>query len=77
MRITKDIGFKDSKGVLDLFDNFMKGTFNITDEEYDYLCVNMTDEEVKIMVNMDPTFADKRQMIEIRNKYLTRFNDKA
>jgi hypothetical protein len=55
----------------------MTGTFNITDEEYDYLCVNMTDEEVKIMVNMDPTFADKRQMIEIRNKYLTRFNDKA
>jgi len=50
----------------------MKGAFNLTDEEYDYLCENMADEEIGAMVNETPTFAERRKMLEIRDRYLNR-----
>lgn len=74
MRTTKDLKLKSSGGVLDIFDNQIKGAFNLTDEEYDYLCEHMTDEECHVMVAMEPTFAERRQMIEIRNRYLEAFS---
>ena len=74
MRTTKDLKLVGG-GMLDAFDNQMKGAFNLTDEEYDYFCEHMTDEETDVMVIPEPTFAQRRKMIAIRNKYLTQFNE--
>lgn len=81
MKITKDIKFKFQEYkvgkpicIFGMFDDQMKSAFNITDEEYDYLCEHMTDEETGVMVTENPTFAERRQMIEIRNRYLEAFS---
>lgn len=74
MKITKNINVHNGKtggiGIFDLFDDVMKGAFNLNDAEYDYICNNATDEELSILTISKPTFSEKRQMITIRNKYL-------
>jgi hypothetical protein len=35
-----EIKIKSSGGLPDLFDNSIKQLFNITDEEYDFICEN-------------------------------------
>lgn len=68
--LNKDIGYKSSGGILDLFDNQIKAVYRINDDEFDYLCGVMTDEETDIFVNQNPTFAEKRKMIELLNKHI-------
>lgn len=74
MKITKDINIHNGKrkniSITDLFDDAMKSAFNLSDEEYDLLREKMTDGEIGIMINSNPTFSDRREMIKIRNKYL-------
>lgn len=74
MKITKDINVHNGKtkniGIFDLFDDVMKGAFNLNDEEYDYICEHATDEEIGILIIEKPIFSQRRQMIAIRNKYL-------
>lgn len=74
-KVRKEIKFKDQGGITDLFDNALKASFNITDEEYDFICENATDEEIgKFVLNDNPTFTERRQSLEVRNKYLEQFN---
>jgi len=39
------LGLKSSGGLLDLFDNAIKASYRITDEEYDYMSENMTEDD--------------------------------
>jgi len=68
--LNKDMGIKSSGGMYDIFDNQIKTVYRINDDEYDHLCEVMTDEETDIFVTEIPTFADKRKMIELLNKYI-------
>ncbi len=68
--LNKDMGIKHKGGMLDLFDNHIKVVYRINDDEYDHLCEVMTDEETHLFVTENPTFADKRKMIELLNKYI-------
>jgi hypothetical protein len=74
MKITKNINIHNGKkkgiNILDLFDDHIKSSFNLSDDEYNHLCDVMTDEEVEIMMNDKPTFSERRKMISIRNKYI-------
>lgn len=70
-KLTDDnIGFKHSGGMFDLFDNQIKVAYRINDDEYDHLCEIMTDEESDVFITEKPTYAQKRQMIHLLNKYL-------
>lgn len=60
---------------MDIFDNHVKSAYNLTDQEYDYICENATDEELDVLVTSTPTFAIRRKMIEIRNKYLSKLDE--
>ena len=68
--LNKDIGYKSSGGMFDLFDNYIKSTYRINDDEYDHLCQVMSDDEMDIFVTDTQTYADKRKMIELLNKYI-------
>jgi hypothetical protein len=79
MKITKDIKFNEYKtgkpiDIFHMFDDHMKAVFNLTDEEYDYILDKATDEELKLFANDTLTFAEKRQILQIRKKYLTEYH---
>jgi hypothetical protein len=77
-----EIKIKSSGGLEVLFDNSVKQLFNITDEEYDFICENASDEEINTFLGAlgdlktEPTFTEKRKSLEVRNKYLELFNIK-
>lgn len=81
--IREEIEFKSEGGFFDLIDNHVKGSYNITDEEYDYIVTNITNEELSIFVDViglgsdetKITFSLIRGGLEIRNKYLKQYND--
>jgi hypothetical protein len=60
----------------------IKQLFNITDNEYDFICENASDEELDVFLSGfgglddEPTFTEKRKALEMRNKYLEKFNNK-
>ncbi len=68
--VGRDMGIKSKGGIMDVFDNHIKGLYRINDDEYVYLCEVMSDEETDIFVNERPTFSDKRKMIELLNKHI-------
>lgn len=68
-----DIKFLNHGGLTDLFDNVIKETYYINDDEYDYICEKATDEEIQIFVNEDATFSQKRQVLNFIDKYIEEF----
>ena len=59
--------------ITDVFDNFFKSSFRITDDEYDYICEHATYEELEALIpkiNYKPSFSEKRNIIKILNKYI-------
>lgn len=77
-----EVKIKGSGGLIDVFDNTIKGLFNITDDEYDFICDEATDEEISTFLaglgglGHSPTFTEKRKALEMRNKYLEQYNKK-
>jgi hypothetical protein len=77
-----EVKIKGSGGLPDVFDDAIKGLFNITDDEYDFICENATDEELDTFLsgigglNNAPNFTEKRKSLEVRDKYLNKFNKK-
>jgi hypothetical protein len=80
-KVRPEIETKNSGGIFDMFDNMLKLAFNITDEEYDYIVENCSDEEIGKLVaafgKMDTpsTFAERRAALEVRNTYLKQMKD--
>jgi hypothetical protein len=78
-KVREEIQFKNKGGITDIFDDYVKGLYNITDEEYDFLAEKMSHEEMDIFVSVfngsNTTFSEKRKALEIRNKYLKQYND--
>ena len=72
-----DIKYKGAGGIPDLLDNLFKGVYYINDEEYDYICENMSDEEMDLFAAMETaTFKEKREALIIVDKYIEEFNTK-
>lgn len=79
--LNPEIKLKSSGGIFDLMDNVVKGVFKITDEQYDFICEESTDEELDkfssiLFDNKRVTFAEKRQALQVKNKYINLFNSK-
>ncbi len=78
--LRKGIQLKTGGGLLDLFDNYIKTAYNITDEEYNYILENIVDEDIPIFVNglnlflnnKKSTFIMIKKGLIIRNKYLAK-----
>lgn len=69
-RTNKECGIKTSGGLTDLFDNLIKSTWRLTDEEFDNILKKMTDEEMDLFLTEKPTFEEKRKMIILVERLL-------
>jgi hypothetical protein len=80
-KIREEIKFKGSGGMGDLVDNMIKQAYNITDEEYNFIAGETSDEDLNIFLdglgsmNTPSTFGQKRLALEVRNKYLKMFRE--
>lgn len=68
LRTFEDIGFVSN--MFSLMDAVVRETFRITDEQYDKALEEISDEEISALSIVLPTFAEKREMIRIINKYV-------
>jgi len=79
--LREEIEFKGSGGITDLFDDMIKGMFNITDDEYDFIASEATSEELDVLLgglgtlDTPSTFTERRKSLEVRNKYLVLFKN--
>ena len=79
--IREEVELKGSGGLGDLVDDMIKQSYNITDEEYDYIAGESSNEDLDIFLNglggldTPATFSEKRKGLEVRNKYLKMFRD--
>ena len=67
-------------GALDLIDDLFVMSFNITDDEFNFICANANSDEIEILVdsvsgaeNSVQLFTKIRKALEVRNKYLEVF----
>ena len=72
-RDKKELKLVNKGGITDLFDNVIKESFRITDDEYDYIVENVSDDEIGYLVSEEMTFSEKRECLKIIEKYLTKF----
>lgn len=65
-----EFGDRNNQGVFGMIDIAVKENLRITDDEYDFISEEMTDEEMGNALEEKPTFAQRRRIIEILNKYI-------
>ena len=71
-RDKKELKLVNKGGITDLFDNVIKESFRITDDEYDYIVENVSDDEIGYLVSEEMAFSEKRECLKIIEKYLTK-----
>lgn len=64
------LDIKSSGSLHTLFDNAVKGTFRLTDKEYDQLLEDVPEKEQDFLMNEHHTFSEKRYIIDTLNKYI-------
>lgn len=72
-RTSEDLKIKNKGSMFDLFDNFIKEVYRITDEEYDYIAENITEDDMALFVRENLTFGQKKQVLTIVEKHLENF----
>ena len=69
----EELKIKNSGGIFDLVDNTMKETYRITDNEYDYLCEKLSDDEMTLFSLENLSFTQKKEILLILTKHLTNY----
>lgn len=71
-----DINYKGQGGLGDIFDDAMKGTWYITDDEYDFILEHASDEELDLILpNEKSTLSDLKKGIRYVNDMLVKYNE--
>ena len=68
-----DINYKGCGGITDALDDMIKQLWRINDDEYDYLCDNLTDEELCTIIPEFKNISQIKEAINITNKYLSNY----
>ncbi len=68
-----DINYKGCGGITDALDDMIKQLWRINDDEYDYLCDNLTDEELCTIIPEFKSISQIKEAINITNKYLSNY----
>lgn len=68
-----DINYKGCGGITDALDDMIKQLWRINDDEYDYLCENLTDEELCTIIPEFKSISQIKEAINITNKYLSNY----
>ena len=69
-------------GVTDLLDDVFLAFYNVTDDEFDYILEQATDNEIDLLTNSlgsrdgeSAPFSVRRKALELRNFYLRKFGN--
>ena len=62
---TDKFGILSEGKILDVFDNAIKTIYRIDDNEFDYACKILTDEEFNLFLDSEISFSDKRKILTI------------
>lgn len=57
-------------GMFDLCDSVMKTLFRVNDDELDFMCGQMTDEEFDLTTRESLSYSEIRSVLNFRNKYM-------
>lgn len=68
-----DINYKGCGGITDALDDMIKQLWRINDDEYDYLCENLTDDELCTIIPEFKSISQIKDAINITNKYLSNY----
>ena len=68
-----DINYKGCGGINDALDDMIKQLWRINDDEYDYLCENLTDDELCTIIPEFKSISQIKEAINITNKYLSNY----
>ena len=68
-------------GIFGLIDGVFTSAFNITLDELDFFCTEMSDAELGVMVDATPLneiapFGVRREALEVRNLYLEKYKNR-
>jgi hypothetical protein len=74
-RTDEELGILSSGGLFDLFDNEIKLSYRLNDDEFDYLAENMSDEDMGLFTNDNKIYDQKRKVIKLLEKYLEEYYD--
>jgi len=55
--------------LFETIDNELMALFHLTEEQYENMCENATDEELDLITKMSHTFTEKKEVVQILNKY--------
>jgi hypothetical protein len=66
----KDFGPKYTKGLFGMLDASIKQGYRITDDEYDFICGEASDEELDLFLEEKKSFNQKRLVIQLLHKYI-------
>ena len=69
-----DIIYKGCGGLIDVFDDTYKQFWRINDDEYDYLCETLTDEELDAITPAFKTISEIKKAITIVNAALSKMH---
>mgnify|MGYP001576965708 CR=1 FL=1 len=70
-RTYKDIGYVTEGPILNLVDNYIKLLCRINDEELDYLCEVMNDNELDLLLHKENlTYTEKKQFLMMLENHL-------
>jgi hypothetical protein len=67
-----DIVYKACGGITDAFDNMFKEVWRINDDEFDYLCKTLTDEELSDIITEFKNITQIKKAINIVNTALSK-----
>ncbi len=68
-----DISYKGCGGIDDAFDDMYKQMWRINDDEYDYLCETLTDEELSVITPEFENISQIKKAIKIVNEKLLEY----
>jgi hypothetical protein len=69
----EDLKMKSSGKILDLIDLAIKEIYRITDDEYDYLAENLSEDELFYFVSETLSFGEKKECLRIVQNHLSNF----
>lgn len=71
-----DIHYMGRGGLGDIFDDAIKGTWYITDEEYDFILEQSSDEQLDLILpNEKTTISELKEGVKYVNDMLVKFNE--
>lgn len=69
-----NLEFINENELFENFDDLMKSSYRLTDEEYSFIKDKVTEKDISILFKGKQSFSDKRKTINVLSKYIYKIN---